>query len=193
MIVKIGNHYVLDENVNVAVNNLPDRVENGLVSNPIVNIPQLPLRIEPADDVVFIFAHGDMDCVGGYNVDELSALFENQSGKTFVLISCEAGVGNGIEDSFAEKFAKNNKCRVFAPKGCSVFSSNGIAVIPTSKIDKYEEKQKNFEKEGQNAQVLNRMFDECWNDDNCYAVKWDMLNNYEQLRNYGFLEIDERD
>jgi hypothetical protein len=193
MIVKIGNHYVLNENVNVAVNNLPQRVGNGFNHNPIVNIPQFPLHINSANDVVFIFTHGDVNVVGGYYVNQLSALFENPRGKTFVLISCKAGVGNRIEGSFAEEFAKTNKCRVFAPMGCSVFSNNGIAVIPESEVEKYSRLQEQFEQVGQNAQVLNKMFNACSVDDKCFTIEWNELNNYEQLLGYGFLEIDARD
>ena len=193
MIVKIGNHYVLNENVNVAVNNLPQRVGNGFNHNPIVNIPQFPLHINSANDVVFIFTHGDVNVVGGYYVNQLSALFENPRGKTFVLISCKAGVGNRIEGSFAEEFAKTNKCRVFAPMGCSVFSNNGITVIPESEVEKYSRLQEQFEQVGQNAQVLNKMFNACSVDDKCFTIEWNELNNYEQLLGYGFLEIDARD
>lgn len=192
MIVKIGNHYVLNENVNVAVNNLPQKVGNDFISNPIVNIPH-PLNINSANDVVFIFTHGDVNAVGGYNVNQLSALFENPRGKTFVLISCKAGVGNKIKGSFAEEFAKINKCRVFAPMGCSVFSNNGIAVIPESEAVKYSRLQEQFEQAGQNAQVLNKMFNVCSIDDKCFTIEWNKLENYEQLLGYGFLEIDARD
>ena len=192
MIVRIDNDYILNENLNVALNRLHAVVGNGII-NQIISQPwPVPLHIGSPDDVVFIFTHGGVGNVGGYNVDQLSAIFQNPIGKTFVLISCKAGIANNLNDSFAQEFARRNKCRVLAPIGCSVFSDNGIAVIPESEVEKYSNLQDEFENEGLNGQVLNKMFNACSVDENCFTVRWNVLNSIDQLKGYGFRDIDAR-
>lgn len=192
MIVKIERDYILNENLIVAQNRLPAVAGNGFINQIIQQTLPAPLRIGSPNDVVFIFTHGGVGNVGGYNVNQLSNIFQNPIGKIFVLISCGAGIVNDFDDSFAQEFARHNKCRVLAPIGCSVFSDNGIAVIPKSEVKKYLNLQHKFEQEGLDGHVLNEMFNACFNDNNCHAVKWEKLNSIDQLKGYGFMDIDER-
>lgn len=190
MIVRIdnNNNYVLSENVNVAMQHFPN---NNVIN--VQNINHAPIRINPRDGIVYIFTHGDENTVGFYDVNSLSNLFENPAGKTFVLISCKSGINRSITGTFAENFAKKNHCRVLAPMGCSVFSENGVAVIPESEVNKYIELQQAFEDAViQLRDVPNKMFNACFNDDKCFAVKWNVLNSIDQLKGYGFLDIDAR-
>lgn len=189
MIVKIdSNHdYILSENVNVARQHFQD------LAKDVINVPAFftpDIHVNVRNGIVFIFAHGDKHTVGGYDVDGLSRLFENPTGKTFVLISCEAGIGKNITKNFAESFAKKNHCRVLAPMGCSVFSANGVAVIPESEVSKYCKLQHTLEAEEHDAHVLNEMFDACLKDDKCFALKWDFLHSIDQLIGCGFMDID---
>lgn len=198
MIVKIDSseNYVLAENVKVAIEKLKkiapkctDKIVNVNLSE-IKDLNKVKITLNDADDIVFIFAHGAENHVGNFDLENLTNLFENSAGKTFVFISCKSGVKvNNI--SFAEKFAEKNNCRVLAPNGCSVFSMNGIAVIPVEKENIYDAMQKKLEKEYK-EQVLNKMFDACVSDENCNTITWDKLTSLEQLTEHGFLCVDKR-
>lgn len=196
MIVKIDSseNYVLAENVKVAIEKLkkiaPKCTDKIVNVGPSYDPAYFKITLIDPEDIVFIFAHGAENHVGNFDLENLTNLFENSAGKTFVFISCKSGVKVNNK-SFAEKFAEKNNCRVLAPNGCSVFSMNGIAVIPVEKENIYDAMQKKLEKEYK-EQVLNKMFDACVSDENCNTITWDKLTSLEQLTEHGFLCVDKR-